>query len=105
MCAKRAPERCDQHEGGGDDETPYQTLTRFGSLQVIVRSEDADEFRSLLRRDARADRLRIRTYVARAGDLAWVIAELADYTLSEEEQSERFRRAMEGFDWGVSPDP
>jgi hypothetical protein len=100
-CQRLAPARCQKHAGGSADETPYQTLTRWGSVELVVRQDDADEFRGLLRAEARADRLHVRTYAAVVrGDLCYVIAELSDYSLSEEDQAERLRAAMEGFSWG-----
>ena len=43
-CAKRAPERCVRHAESAEDETPYQTLTRYGSIEVVVRAETTDGF-------------------------------------------------------------
>jgi hypothetical protein len=96
QCAQLAPERCDAHAGGSPDETPYQTLTRWGSIEVVVRSEDVDAMRSAFRRHARADRLRIRTLASGGGgELSLVLAWLQDYGLTDEEVDTRMRRAME----------
>lgn len=101
-CAKGS--RCSQHAGGVSDETPYQTLTRWGSVSVLVRTDNVREFRDLLRQQARSDRLRIRTYQVNQHDLSMVLAELTDYKFSDEDELERMHEAMKDLNWGDMDD-
>lgn len=70
----------------------YRELLRRGHVQRVAALEEHEEWRAEMRRQARADKLRIRTFSMHESESLW--AGLSDWRITDED----IRQAMQRLD-------